>query len=1626
MKGMVMLGRNCRRIWRARCKIQRNLASRGQPPVEFLERRTLLSGSGHTVTPTFIIEGPAPASDGMASAADISPLTTLSPPFTPTEIVQAYGVGNISFNGVSGNGSGQTIAIVDAFNDPTIIADANTFSGQYCLPEFNTGSGPTLTVLNQTGGTTLPANAPSNDEWDVEESLDVEWAHAIAPQANIVLFEANSDNDSDVYATEVTAAAYPGISVVSNSWTEGEFDGEQSDDAYFVTPGGHQGVTFLASTGDGGAPGGYPAYSPNVIAVGGTSLTINGNGSYGGESGWSGSGGGISSYETQPAYQNGNVNGLSSTYRTIPDVAMDANPSTGVYVLDSFRWGSQLYEVGGTSVSCPLWAGLIAIADQGRVLNGLGTLDGFSQTLPALYNLPSWAFNDITTGNNGFAAGPGYDLVTGRGSPIASVLVPLLAGSSRLAFAQQPTNIAVGSAINPAVTVDVEYGNGSIITSDNSNVTLSVYSGPNGATLQGNVTVAAVNGVATFGNVSLTTVGNYTLEASDGNFVTACSNVFAATPAAAAKLVFVQQPSNCGTGITISPAITVDVEDQFGNIVTSDTSTVMLSTASGPGTLTGTTTITAVGGVATFGNVSLTTAGNHTLNASDGNLTSATSSSFTVVPSISTTTAVASSNGSDSYGQSVTFTATVTPASSSGETGTVKFQIDGGNTGSPVALSGNTASYAISTLSAGNHSIIAIYSGDNFFTTSTSSTFTQAVAKATTATIITSSNSSNGYGQPVTFTATITPASGSGETGTVQFQIDGGNAGSPVAVGGNIAVFTTATLSIGSHGIDAIYSGDGNFTSSTSSTFTQNVAHIATTTSIASRDISAGYEPSATVTAMFDDGTEPLGDLVMDSSGDLFGTTYSGGDNDAGTVFEIASGSGTITTLASFDNTNGQGPRGGVVVDSSGNVFGTTNGGGAYSDGTIYEIAHGSGVITTLASFNGTNGSTPWGNLMMDSSGNLYGTTASGGANGSGTVFEVAHGSGNITTLVSFNGTNGRNLRGGVIMDAAGDIFGTTYGGGAYGNGTVFEIVAGSGIITSLASFNVTNGAHPDAAVVMDAAGDIFGTTYSGGANSKGTVFEIVHGSGTITTLASFNGANGQTPEADLVLDSAGDLFGTTNGGGANSDGTLFEIVHGTGIITTLASFNGTNGQNPAAGVVMDSHGNLFGTTSSDSVEGDGTVFELAVAPAVYAQQVIFTATVTPNVGAGPTGTVQFQIDGGNAGSPVSLSGNIATYTTSTLSIGNHSIDAIYSGDSNFTTSTSLTLTQNVQPLAWLNPGSAAIWNPAAQTFTVTGNATIIGDPNKFGVTANINDVSPSSNLTVDTQVADGGDGDTLVHLGTISGNGTMTITRTNVDIAGNFSQTALVNSGTVEIDGTGAVGQLAGNGSLTIGNGSSNNTVQLTAATTPDSITNTQTSVLISVGSTLDITNNAILLHYGNASTSLATLQAAAAYGAGVNGASGASGSIISSTANVGNPGQYTVGYADSTELTSIATGNVKVMYTLTGDANLDGMVNFNDFSILQNNYETTGDDWSQGDFNHDGRVNFNDFSLLQNNYDSNVSTTAVFSSALINRTATAPAADSMAQPISQLYIPAAEDLFNSDATTDGWIPEDTADSLL
>jgi subtilase family serine protease len=365
---------------------------RARPRVEELEGRALPSASGL---------GAAVAQPNL----QVTPLAAGGfTYYTPAQVRHAYG-----FDQVSATGAGQTIAIVDAYDDPNIGGDLARFDAQFGLPAASL--------------TKVRINSPAvNSGWAGEISLDVEWAHAIAPAAKILLVEARSASLTDLLTAVDYARSQPGVVAVSMSWGSNEFTGEAGYDYHFTTPAGHAGITFVASAGDSGAANGpeWPAASPNVLGVGGTSLRLSGSGAYAQETGWADGGGGTSQLEAEPPFQSG----VETTgFRDSPDVAYDADPSTGFLVYDSVpnsAGQAGWFVYGGTSAGAPQWAALLALADQGRAQAGLGSLANAQATV---YSLPAADFHDVTSGNNGFAATAGYDLVTGLGTPNAPLLL---------------------------------------------------------------------------------------------------------------------------------------------------------------------------------------------------------------------------------------------------------------------------------------------------------------------------------------------------------------------------------------------------------------------------------------------------------------------------------------------------------------------------------------------------------------------------------------------------------------------------------------------------------------------------------------------------------------------------------------------------------------------------------------------------------------------------------------------------------------------------------------------------------------------------------------------------------------------------------------------------------------------------------------------------------------------------------------------------------------------------------------------------------------------------------------------------------------------------------------------------
>jgi uncharacterized repeat protein (TIGR03803 family) len=380
------------------------------------------------------------------------------------------------------------------------------------------------------------------------------------------------------------------------------------------------------------------------------------------------------------------------------------------------------------------------------------------------------------------------------------------------------------------------------------------------------------------------------------------------------------------------------------------------------------------------------------------------------------------------------------------------------------------------------------------------------------------------------------------------------------------------------------------------------------------------------------DGANPFGGLLRGSDGNFFGTTSQGGMHDWGTVFKIST-NGALTTLYTFTGGNdGGNPSAGLVQASDGNFYGTTTSGGTsgtgyYGYGTVFKISP-NGALTSLHSFaGGSDGADPEGALVQGSDGLLYGMTPDGGTRGGyGTFFQISTNGGALTILYSFSGTNdGGNPLAGLLQGSDGNFYGTTTSGGTNGGyGTVFRITT-MGALTSLHSFaGGSDGANPHDVLVEGDGGSFYGTTYAGGTNNLGTVFEISN-TGALTRLYSFTGANGgANPHAGLVRGGDGNFYGTTYGlGDPSGQGTVFRIA-ATGSFTSLFSFTADLGAVPLGGLVWGNDGNFYGTTiyarpGSLGYYGYGTLFKISTNGA-FTSLYPFTGA---DDGSGPVGLVQ-------------------------------------------------------------------------------------------------------------------------------------------------------------------------------------------------------------------------------------------------------------------------------------------------------------------------------------------------------------------------------------------------------------------
>jgi uncharacterized repeat protein (TIGR03803 family) len=899
--------------------------------------------------------------------------------YTPAQMRRAYGVDQLNTTG-----QGQVIAIVDAYGSPTIQADLDTFCQAMGIPST------TVQVY-------YPQGVPAlNSNWAMETSLDVEWAHAIAPGATIVLIATQSNGNSDLFAG-VDFAASTGATQVSLSWGEPEYSDETTSDFHFNVPG----VTFFASSGDGGAGVIYPACSPLVVSVGGTTVDLDSSGNIISETAWSGSGGGSSVYETVPSYQSGWWSGPG---RGVPDVAYDADPNTGVPI---FMTGAGWVQIGGTSIGAPQWAALCAVANSLR-LQSINSAPGVFYSL-ATANYTAY-FHDIVSGSNGaYSASPGYDLVTGLGTPLANQIIPVLAGDSSTQAAAPVFSPPPGAYANTQ------------------NVTVSILCATPGATIR------------------------YT---TDGSTPTETYGTPYSVPVpinAATTLTAIAYKS----GLTDSPVTT-------GNYTFLPQ--VAAPTFSPPaGKYRGAQTVT----------ISTTTNGALIRYTTDGSLPSETKGML--------------------YSGPVNITTSTELNAIAYKTGFIDSPVTNGF-------------YAISLLkvlynftgSVSGPSGLTLGSDGNFYGTTGSGGSSNGgiVFKMTPAGVVTTLASFDVVNGQIPLPNGVMQAGDGNFYGTTDSAGSSGIDGTAFKMT-PAGVLTTLGSFAGANGANPhaglIQASDGNFYGTTVNGGSYNFGNVFKMTPAGGLTSLVSFDGTT-------NGETPAGALIQGSDGNFYGTTANVDGGPTGTVFKMTP-AGVLTTLVLFNGDNGAQPAAALVQGTDGNFYGTTEGvtnGDGPNVGTVFKMTP-AGVLTTLVSFNETNGAVPAAPLIQASDGNFYGTAAWGGAFDIGIVFRVTP-AGVYTILASFDGSDGDHPTTSLVQGRDGNFYGTANDGPS-GNGVIYQLLQAAAPVFSPAA-----GTYPGAQTVTitsatSGATIVYTTDGSLPTETNGTIYTGPVNIGTATTL---------------------------------------------------------------------------------------------------------------------------------------------------------------------------------------------------------------------------------------------------------------------------------------------------------------------------------------------------------------------------------------------------------------------------------------------------------------------------------------------------------------------------------------------
>jgi uncharacterized repeat protein (TIGR03803 family) len=1014
----------------------------------------------------------------------ILPNTSGPTGYTPLNMRHAYGIDQLATSG-----QGQVIAIVDAYGSPTVQADLNTFCAKLGIPST------TVQVYYPQG------TPPANTGWAVETSLDVEWAHAIAPGATIALVIAKSNGNNDLYAA-VDYAAGLGAKQMSLSWGGSEYPAESSSDFHFNVAG----VTIFASSGDGGAPAGYPSASPYVVGVGGTTLSLDSSGNYLSETAWSYSGGGLSVDESIPAFQKAWLNG---TQRGVPDVAYDADPATGVPI---YVTGIGWEQVGGTSMSAPQWAAISALANSlssQPANSGAGVFYSLATANYAGY------FHDITTGSNGNPAGPGYDLVTGLGSPLANQIVPALAGG----FASQ---VAAPAFLPPGGT----YASGSpqnvVIASATPNAAIRY-------TTDGS-TPTKTSGVLYSGQISISSA--VTLKA------VAYASGLTDSPVTSENYTFAPQVA----APTFSLASGTYTVGQAVSMSTSTTGATIRYTTDGS-------TPTETNGAIYSGPVNMS-GGLVVLNAiayESGFIDSPIADSVYQIdlPPCPTAPMLSVAPGTYANAQTVAMTP--------GTAGTSILYTTDGST--PNEINGTIYSGTVYTGPVGVNSTTVLKAAgfENGVYDSgpaIGGVYTITSSPAVVLNVLHEFTGSNGEGADPE--CTLVQGTDGNFYGTTYLGGDANNDGTifKMTPGGVLTTLVTLNRTNGRNpDSNLLQASDGNFYG------------MITYGGQLDEGVVFKMTPSGVMTTLVNfvgaDGANPLaGGLIQTSDGNFYGMTNQGGAKGYGTVFKMTP-AGVLTTLVSFDTNIGIEPNGNLLLGSDGNFYGTTTDDLIYQsglEGTVFKMSP-AGVLTTLVTFTGANGAQPQTAPVQAGDGNFYGTTAGGGSGSHGIVFKMTP-VGVLTTLVNFSGPNGNAPFCGLTQGRDGSLYGTTYRGGASDNGTIFKITP-SGVFTTLVSFDDANGMYLTGNLLQGSDGNFYGTASGGGVFGSGTVFELI-----VPTLAQAAAPIFSPPAGTYTSAQSVTITSTTSGAAiryttdgstpTESNGTVYSAPVNIGATTLL------------------------------------------------------------------------------------------------------------------------------------------------------------------------------------------------------------------------------------------------------------------------------------------------------------------------------------------------------------------------------------------------------------------------------------------------------------------------------------------